>query len=192
MQLVVPGIVSSLILISFFITPAWAKEPICAELKPSSIPILLSADATFDNQVILTWTKSDSPLTHYLIYYGGEPNNTTYISPNVDHSKTTYTIKSLSGGSAYYFKVRAVNGCMEGDYSNELSALTTGAIIDTEAPGFTQINSYEDTSSSDDIKGEETEGQKLTELVDNNRGLLSILSAFAAAATLYYFFVINP
>jgi hypothetical protein len=45
-------------------------------------------------------------------------------------------VRGLSGGITYYFKIRAGNGCMPGDFSNELSATTRGGFISSPAEGF--------------------------------------------------------
>lgn len=178
MQLVLSALVSSLL--SF--------AP-CTNSKPLSPPVLRSIDATHDNQLTLSWNKAEGAVTHYSIFYGRKPDNLSYSNNNAGRSDT-YTIKGLSGGSVYYFKIKAVNGCMEGDYSNVLSALTTGTIIDTGAEGFTGL------SPNDDVQGEavasselDDKGVHLAKLIDNNREVLSALSALTAMGFLYYFFI---
>jgi hypothetical protein len=58
-----------------------------------------------------------------------------YGNPNVGGSDTTfYTVNSLSRGTTYYFKVKAINDCMPGDYSNTLSAAPSGIVITTTGP----------------------------------------------------------
>ncbi|MDD4136058.1 MAG: fibronectin type III domain-containing protein, partial [Candidatus Shapirobacteria bacterium] len=58
--------------------------------------------------------------------------------PNVGNADTTsYTIKGLSGGTRYYFKVKAINDCMPGDWSNEVSSIVEGtSVVTTAAEGF--------------------------------------------------------
>ena len=76
-------------------------------------------------------------MTYYLVTYGTGPGLQQFGNPNVGGAGTTrYTINGLNGGKTYYFKVRAGNGCMPGDFSNELSATTQGGFIAGPAAGF--------------------------------------------------------
>jgi Fibronectin type III domain len=114
-----------------------ASAPVCNDSKPGSAPRLLSASAG-NNSVTLTWLKSSNPVTYYLVTYSTIPGSQQYGNPNVGgHDTTSYTVRGLSGGITYYFKVRAGNGCMPGDFSNELPATTIGGFISGPAEGFT-------------------------------------------------------
>ncbi len=89
------------------------------------------------NSVTLTWDKASDPVSYYLVTYGTSVGSQTYGNPNVGGSSTTsYTVTNLSGGVTYYFRVRAGNGCMPGDYSNELAATPTGGPAEGPAVGF--------------------------------------------------------
>ncbi len=111
---------------------------VCTDQKPSSAPVLLSAVANDQNQVVLSWSKASDPVTYYLVAYGTKSGVMEYGNPNVgDQNTTSYTAGSLSGNTTYYFEVRAGNNCMPGDFSNEMSAKVSGPIITTSpAPGF--------------------------------------------------------
>ncbi len=120
-------------------TPApVSNNNVCTDQKPASAPVLLSAVANDQNQVVLSWSKASDPVSYYLVAYGTKSGVMEYGNPNVgDQNTTTYAVGSLSGNTTYYFEVRAGNNCMPGDFSNEMSAKVSGPIITTSpAPGF--------------------------------------------------------
>jgi len=115
--------------------------PACNATKPGSAPIITST-VNGDNSVTLTWIKANNPVTKYLIAYGTKSGSIEFGNPNVGNADTTsYTIKGLSSGTRYYFKVKAINDCMPGDFSNEVLGNPTGkAIVTTPAEGFVPIS----------------------------------------------------
>jgi len=115
------------------------SAPVCNDTKPGSAPTLVNIAAGV-NSVTLYWSLASNPVTYYLVTYGLSSGAQTYGNPNVgDKNTTSYTVNQLSGGITYYFRVRAGNGCMPGDYSNELSATPTGGFVTGgPAAGFEQ------------------------------------------------------
>lgn len=113
------------------------SSPSCNDSKPTKAPVLLGYTTTSKNQVTLTWKKALDPVTHYLISYGVKPNIPLYGNPNIGDKNTThYTVNALSGGVTYYFRVRAINNCTPGDYSNEIAVRVGGRTINSPAQGF--------------------------------------------------------
>lgn len=109
----------------------------CVDAKPQSAPKLLSATVSGRNQVLLTWSKALDPATYYLVTYGTKPDRPEYGNPNIGGKETTsYVAKGLSAGTTYYFKVRAGNHCMPGDFSNELAVKAAGDQLVQPATGF--------------------------------------------------------
>ena len=120
-----------LLLLSFFLAPrpiyAVSTET-CEDNSPTGKPVLTSAVPGKDS-VTLTWTEAQDPVTHYLIAYGRSETEIEYGNPNVGGRRTTtYTVGELTKGVKYYFKVRPINGCRPGDFSNKLPA-TPGVIV---------------------------------------------------------------
>ena len=114
-----------------------ASAPTCNDTQPGSAPVLLSAVSAGANSVTLTWSKATDPVTYYLITYGLGTGLQQYGNPNVGGSNTTsYTVSGLSGGTTYYFKVRAGNGCAPGEFSNELSTTPAGGVLNSVPEGF--------------------------------------------------------
>jgi len=113
----------------------WAA-PACTATKPASAPTITSA-VSGENSVTLTWSKAGNPVTKYLVAYGTKSGSIEFGNPNVGNENTTsYTIKGLSGGIKYYFKVKAINDCTPGDWSNETSNIPSGKTIEVTPTGF--------------------------------------------------------
>lgn len=115
----------------------WAA-PACTATKPGSAPTITNT-VNGDNSITLTWSKAKDPFTHYLVAYGTSSGSIEYGNPNVGNADTTsYTIRGLSGGTRYYFKIKAINDCMPGDWSNEVSSIPVGETrtVFTVAEGF--------------------------------------------------------
>ncbi|MBI4091609.1 MAG: fibronectin type III domain-containing protein [Candidatus Levybacteria bacterium] len=95
----------------------------CTAQRPGSAPILTAAVPS-DRSVSLTWVEAQDPITYYLVAYGTSPNGIEYGAPNIGGRGTTsFTVSELTNGVKYYFRVRAVNGCKPGKFSNKLSAV---------------------------------------------------------------------
>ena len=104
------------------------SAPICGDPKPGSAPALLSAKITGRNQVTLIWSKAKDPVTYYLIEYGTGHDKYQFGVPNVGNV-TSFVIDNLTPGVTYYFRVRAGNSCMPGEFSNELVTKNDGSFV---------------------------------------------------------------
>jgi hypothetical protein len=93
----------------------------CNDATPAA-PALISADSAGPHSVVLKWGEVTDSVSYYLVSYGVAAGNYIYGNPNVGNV-TTYTVGSLSTGKTYYFAIKAVNGCMPGAYSNEISGV---------------------------------------------------------------------
>lgn len=95
----------------------------------------LSAVGT-SNSVTLSWDKV-SNATGYNLYQGN--TSKVYNKTNDVGNKTTTTVSNLvSGGTKYYFSVKAYNSAGSSDFSNEVLYQTP--VITNSAPTITHIN----------------------------------------------------
>lgn len=107
-----------------FTPSSLAPNTSCGDSPPTSAPLLQSALPSGANQITLTWTEANDPVSYYLVAFGTKSKDYVYGNPNVGgKGTTTYTVDGLARGTTYYFVVRAGNGCAAGAYSNELSAV---------------------------------------------------------------------
>lgn len=116
----------TLLIVSLFLgLPVGAKE--CEEIVPEGAMRLVAASPGA-NEVTLTWVRPAGLITHYVIYYGLSAGEYGFVGPKVEGAATTtYKIKGLGGGTKFYFAVRAANKCALGQWSNEMTAVSTGA-----------------------------------------------------------------
>lgn len=113
------------------------EAPVCGDSKPVSSPKLVYAKASGRNEVTLVWSKALDPVSYYLVAYGTKPGTVEYGNPNVGGKDTiSYVVKNLQNDQTYYFKVRAGNGCMPGDFSNEVAVKVSGDSVSGPATGF--------------------------------------------------------
>lgn len=135
----------------------------CSDTVPGGAPVLLSAVGG-DNRVTLTWSKAPDPVSYYLVAYGLSSGNYSFGNPNVGGAETTsYTINDLSGGTTYYFVVRAGNGCTPGPYSNELAVAPTGEPLGGFLPGVLGVKAAEGelgeaSSTGGEVAGAQAKG----------------------------------
>lgn len=101
-------------------------------VNPPTAPTNLTATAG-TSQVGLSWTAS-TDATSYSIYRGTSAGgeSTTAIATGI--TTTTYTDTSVNNGTAYYYKITAVNGGGASTLSNEAYATPTAPTGPPSAP----------------------------------------------------------
>lgn len=88
--------------------------PSCNDTAPTDIPVIVAIETT-STTASLVFTPI-SRATGYQVFFGSENSD--------QYGATETVIRSLSPGTKYYFKMRAVNGCAGGELSGEFSAIT--------------------------------------------------------------------
>ena len=93
-------------------------------ITPLFIPTALTATAVSSSQIDLTWTDNSSSESGYKIEQSAVDNlhytEVGTVGPNV----TAYSATGLSGGTKYYYRVRAYNANTISGYSGEKNATT--------------------------------------------------------------------
>ncbi len=159
-------------------TPTLTPTPVggCYDAAPGSTPQLTSAVSSDAHSVTLTWSAASTPVSYYLVSYGTTSGSYIYGNPNVGNV-ISYTVGSLATGKTYYFAVKAVNGCMAGSYSNELSGaagVSASSSDSTSSPTPTSINgsSVNDQGTTQDLNSQPptdtpspTQGPPITPIV---------------------------
>lgn len=155
--------------------------PVCSDTKPASAPMLLSASAA-KNSVALKWSEGQDPISYYLVAYGLTPGKLQYGNPNIGGKGTTsYTVQALSGGTTYYFRVRAGNGCMPGEFSNELSATPLGDYVESPGEGFKEgvLGTQNSTDSGSPSDAQDIPSQPNFNLIQAIRDFFDSIFGFA-------------
>ena len=92
---------------------------------PLAKPTAAAATAVSSSQINLTWIDNSAAETGYKIerkkLLGGTYSQIAQVGANVQsYSDTT----GLDPNTKYYYRIRATNGTLDSDYSNEPSATT--------------------------------------------------------------------
>lgn len=85
-------------------------------------------------EVTLYWDTS-AYANRYAVAYGTSSGKYVYGADNIGGETTrSSTIKSLSSGIRYYFRLAAANGCASSPFSVEVSAVATGGGVVVSQP----------------------------------------------------------
>lgn len=98
----------------------------CRNQKPSAAPDLFQINPQA-NAVKLFFAPVPDHRDRYYVSYGTEPGAQQhgFEFENNENGVIAVDVAALAANTTYYFKVRAGNGCMPGDWGNEL-AVSTG------------------------------------------------------------------
>lgn len=147
---------------------AEAKAPACSKEAPRGTPNLFQIDSA-GTYVNMYFTTAKDNTTQYHIFYGTN-SDANEFAETFDYSGDLWVIghaiNNLSPNSDYYFKVRAVNSCNAGQFSQTMHVTTKGRLANISrffanlvssspvpkisAPLATEVTSCDYTISSGD------------------------------------------
>jgi hypothetical protein len=177
------------------------NSSVCSDQKPGSAPVITSITQNEPNKVTLTWSKAKDPVSYYLIAFGTKSGEMLYGNPFVgDQNTTSYTVNNLVAGTKYFFKVRAGNNCMPGDFSNESSIVVYGGYVNEIPDDFiagvlgTNVSTpFIDTnneSKSDSAEIKDTLGTKSNKFMkENSKWRNSILASIGIMILLIGYYI---
>ena len=104
------------------------STPECGDSKPSSVPDLFQINMN-GTTATLFFTPVENASSYY-ISFSTHPNAEEHgAAPNLSRvGVQTYNINHLKPQTVYYFKVRASNGCMPGEWSKTMLVKSSGAL----------------------------------------------------------------
>ncbi|MFA6005046.1 MAG: PQQ-binding-like beta-propeller repeat protein [Patescibacteria group bacterium] len=112
-------------------TSSSVAAPVCSDQDVGkTVPGIYSAVIMDDHSIRLQFSAASDPTDHYSLQFGESSGNYTYGADTIGGKGTSeYIVKSLQSGTTYYFRIRAVNGCKTGEWSNEISATTSSPTL---------------------------------------------------------------
>lgn len=125
------------------------------DVSKDSPPQITSIYANSATVITLKYKDAGDPVESYMLYYGKKAGSDTYRLDYIGKKgSSVFSVPNLDVNTTYYFRIRAVNGCKKGLYSNEVSAKTLGFTNDNKAldvdvsvtPSKDKTANYSDTS----------------------------------------------
>ena len=146
-------------------------------------PANVQATATSPSAITITWAAEGSGVAGYSIERSTDGVHFKQLNI-VGRTTSQYTNGKLTAGDTYYYRVRAFNGEVNGDYSGIVHATPQPAPISIAAPNMLQTTALSSTAISlswADNASNET-GYALIDRTDNqNFTLINTTAANAAA-----------
>jgi hypothetical protein len=117
----------------------WRRTAI-ATWTPLGAPTSVTATAG-NEQATVSWTapvdNGGYAITDYAVQFSSNSGSTWTTFADGTSTTTTATVTGLTNGTAYVFRVAAVNGAGTGPYSSATSSVTPGANTD---PNFSSVS----------------------------------------------------
>lgn len=102
------------------------ETPQCTSSKPNTTPNLFQIDVTNNSAKIYFAPVTNA--NNYYVAFGLAPNDNTFgaqLDTGSYAGVLSYEIKSLSPSTTYFVRIRGGNGCMPGEWGNEMKFTTT-------------------------------------------------------------------
>jgi len=102
------------------------EPPRCKNPKPDNNPDLFQIDVN-DTQATLFYAPVSGNVGDYYISYSEQPGTYQYgtsTGQGQSSGALSFTVNYLNPNTTYYFRVRGQNGCMPGDFGNEMKITT--------------------------------------------------------------------
>lgn len=120
-----------------------ASDPSCAPAVTNlNAPTNIAAETTAHDKVKLTWTKPSYSKEFSVVLEKKSENDADYsIVETFSDSTESYEVTGLDQVTTYTFRLQAISGDEESDYSNEATAITQQMPINPTFPIPTVISS---------------------------------------------------
>jgi hypothetical protein len=125
----------------------------CTKSDPKG-DIRLKSLSPGDTHIKAKFTDMEEPYNKFEIKWGVSKNLSEYYLESVtfdDTGNNSYTIEDLSPDTLYYVKIRAINGCNKGNWSDTKSVKTlpVSGVISNTTSGFAEISNITTTPRED-------------------------------------------